>query len=147
MTLKEWDMKFRTKGFSIKLFKDKFAVYRHNKLITVCRDELELETIYIVLQYHCNKKEYLYEYQGEQYTIKEIAEKVGICEGVVYQRLNKCKKIEDVFREKSSRTGKNIKKYLEKLAEETKLPFTTLHNRYYEGWRGEKLVRPKRNKI
>ena len=141
MTKEKWDMKYRTKGFSVKMFRDKFAIYKYNKLITICRDELELETIFIVLCEHKIKEEYLYEYKGHKYSVKDIALKLGVSESIVYQRINKCTRIEDVFREKYSRKGnKNIRGYLRNLSENNNIPITTLINRYYQGKRGTELL-------
>lgn len=148
MTCEAWSKKFQTKGFSVKMFNGKFAIYRHNFLITVCRDEIELETIFIVLKAHKIKTEYLYEYEGEKYSVKEIAEKVGVAEYVIYNRLSKCTKMEDVFRPKGARKGrKNVREELRQLSKKCNLPLSTLWNRWYLGERGEELTRPKRTKF
>lgn len=148
MTCEAWSKKFQTKGFSVKLFNGKFAIYRHNLLITVCRDELELETIFIVLKAHKIKTEYLYEYEGEKYSVKEIAEKVGVADDVIRKRLSVCKNIEDVFRPKGAVIGrKNVREKLRQLSKKCNLPLSTLSNRYYMGLRGEELTRPKGTKL
>lgn len=147
MTCEAWSKKFQTKGFSVKMFNGKFVIYRHNFLVTVCRDELELETIFIVLKAHKIKTEYLYEYEGEMYSVKEIAEKVGVSEQVIYHRLETCTKMEDVFRPKRAWRKDSIRHVLKQLSEKHNIPLPTMLSRYFKwGCRGEELTRPLRTK-
>lgn len=148
MKVEKWDMKYRTKGFSVKPYKEMFGIFKHNKIVAICRDELEIETIFIVLCEHKIKSKYLYEYNGDEYTVKEIAKKVGVSEGVIYKRLADCSKMEDVFRQKGSRKGnKNVRDKLREISAKYNIPLTTLSNRWYLGERGKELTRPRGTKL
>lgn len=148
MTCEAWSKKFQTKGFSVKMFDGKFAIYRHNFLVTVCRDELELETIFIVLKAYKIKTEYLYEYKGEKYSVKEIAEKVGVKEYVIYNRLSKCTNIEDVFRPKGARKGrKNVREELRQLSKKMQSTFINIVEQVVSRRTWRRTYKTEKNKI